>query len=49
LQNENRLEEARRIAQRAKTVELATHPYFLERFIEVMAFGETFEDGEELE
>lgn len=46
LQSVDRLEEARRIAQRAKTVELATHPYFLERFIEVMAFGEQLEDDD---
>lgn len=46
LQSIDRLEEARRIAQRAQTVELATHPYFLERFIEVMAFGEQFEEDD---
>jgi uncharacterized 2Fe-2S/4Fe-4S cluster protein (DUF4445 family) len=46
LQSVDRLEEARSIAQRAQTVELATHPFFLERFIEVMAFGEQLEEDD---
>ncbi len=40
LQNTLRMEEAKQIARRAQTVELATNPYFIDRFIKTTAFGD---------
>ena len=47
LQNVQRLEEARQIARRAQTVELATNPFFIDRFIKTTVFGEAISLDEE--